>query len=196
MLASRYAILALPLAAAACSSGVVSGPVYDVDVPTNSASTYGNETANVFNAFDARNDAQTVATNLPASGTATYEGRFASVIDSGVDYSTLFGDVDLGVNFGNDTVSGTFNNLGARNSSLQYFNVDGQLYVAGNLNGAGIDADVVGVLESGVDVYEVDADLAAKLTEQGGSMLGVIDGTFYDNDDNPIPLDGVMYADN
>ncbi|NDV00461.1 hypothetical protein [Pseudoroseicyclus tamaricis] len=214
---TAYAFLAVPLVAAACSatgvgtptpnnpvpvdpapadpSPYVPGPIFDLEAPTNSASFYGPEAATDFEIFNYRNEAQEVATSLPAYGTANYDGSFASIIDSSGDYSTLFGDVDLDVNFGTKDVTGSFHNLGARKSELEYFDVNGELYVAGDLSGAGIDADVAGVLESGVDVYYVDAALAAELTENGNSMLGIIGGSFYDEDDNEIPLGGVMHAD-
>ncbi|WP_373356542.1 hypothetical protein [Pseudoroseicyclus sp. CXY001] len=210
MTLSKFSVLLLPLAAAACSStGIVDAPIYS-ELPDGGEGEFRGEAATIYTEVATRNNNDDAATALPISGAATYSGDFAAVIDvpntSTVAYSTLFGDSDMQVNFGTRAMTGTFNDISGRNyngagSSTAFYDFNGVLVTSGTLTGNGIDGDVGGTIYDGFGgSYTVDADLDATLTGPGATgMLGIFGGTFRNNsggtNGGTAPIEGVFYGD-
>ena len=84
------------------------------------------------------------ATNLPVSGSATYNGKI------GADYSgdaigSVLGDMSMTAQFNDSTVSGTINELIATDG-VDVYEVGGELLIDGDFAGADLYADATGRL--------------------------------------------------
>ncbi|WP_373356541.1 hypothetical protein [Pseudoroseicyclus sp. CXY001] len=193
--------LLAPLALAACSSSGAGltglDEVVDTDLLVESGYTLDPETQRIAEEVADRGANADMATVLPVSGVGTYNGEFGAVIDRDPDHSSIYGDTEIMVNFGNRNVSGEFTPVEGRDSEspASPFAMTGTLVVDGLLTGSEIDGTLAGEIYAGaIGPFNVDTDLDGAIGGGSTGVVGTFDGDFSFGT-TVYPIEGVYYAE-
>lgn len=129
-----------------------------------------------------------VALDLPATGSATYEGQFGMIL-SGDTNAAMIGDMEMTAAFASGNVTGTASDFVAVDE-FGYYTPAGSLDIDGSVIGATVSGNATGRLgifdsRSGGDIAQVDFDLdldgvfrtPAGSPVEGTVVDGLIDGS-------------------
>lgn len=178
-------LLAAACGLAACSDGGSGGDA--------SGGSYKDRLAEADRLVDRVEDLGTTAPgDLPASGSARFEGTAGVAFEGTGGSTSLLGDAVVVADFGDGSIDGEATNFFGRVEDGSVTDLDGTLEMAGgDIDGSGAEAGLSGTLRGDGHVVEVDADLDGGFLGRGGEAIALQDFSSFGTVDGEGVLGGV-----